>query len=55
MTPGLERSPGGGNGSPLRVHAWEIPQTEEPDGLQSREVSRKESDLTKRLRTRTAK
>ena len=28
------RSPGGGNGNPLRILAWEIPWTEEPGGLQ---------------------
>ena len=27
--PGLERSPGEGNGYPLQCSAWEIPQTEE--------------------------
>ena len=33
--PGLGRSPGVGNGNPLRILAWEIPWTEEPGGLQS--------------------
>ena len=33
--PGSGRSPGGGNGIPLQVLAWEIPWTEEPGGLQS--------------------
>ena len=33
--PGLGRSPGGGNGNPLQHSCWEIPQTEEPGGLQS--------------------
>ena len=34
--PGLGRSPGGGNGSPLQwVLAWKIPRSEEPGGLQS--------------------
>ena len=32
---GLESSCGEGNGSLLRYSAWEIPWTEEPDGLQS--------------------
>ena len=35
------RSPGEGNGNPL---AWDIPGTEEPDGLQS--IGCKESDMT---------
>ena len=30
--PGLGRSSGGGQGSPLHVLAWRIPWTEEPDG-----------------------
>ena len=34
-TPGLRRSPGGGNGHPLEYSCWEIPWTEEPGGLQS--------------------
>ena len=33
LTPGLGRSPGVGN--PLHIVTWAIPQTEEPDGLQS--------------------
>ena len=33
LIPGLERSPGEGNGNPLRIFAWRIPWTEEPDGL----------------------
>ena len=33
--PGLGRSPGGGDGSPTSIHAWRIPWTEEPGGLQS--------------------
>ena len=32
---GLGRSPGGGNGNPLQCSCWEIPWTEEPEGLQS--------------------
>ena len=31
--PGLERSPGLGNGNPLNILAWRIPWTEEPEGL----------------------
>ena len=34
-TPGLGRSPGGGNGNPLQCFSWRIPQTEDPGGLQS--------------------
>ena len=33
--PGLGRSPGGGNGAHSSILAWRIPQTEEPDSLQS--------------------
>ena len=32
--PGLERSPGGGHGSPFSVLAWRIPWTDEPGRLQ---------------------
>ena len=35
LIPGFRRSPGEGNGYPLHILAWEIPWTEEPDGLQS--------------------
>ena len=31
---GLGTSPGGGNGTHSSILAWEIPWTEEPDGLQ---------------------
>ena len=31
--PGLGRSPGGGNGSPLSILAWKILWTKEPGGL----------------------
>ena len=34
-TPGLERSPGGGNDNPLSIFVWEIPQTEDLGRLQS--------------------
>ena len=49
--PGLGRSPGGGNGKPLRYVAWEVPWTEEPGGLQS--VGHKESDTTEHLSTQS--
>ena len=32
---GSGRSPGEGNGNPLKYLAWEIPWREEPGGLQS--------------------
>ena len=35
--PGLRRSPGEGNGNPLHILAWKIPETEEPGGLPSME------------------
>ena len=35
LIPGLERSPGEGNGNPLRCSSWEIPWTKESGGLQS--------------------
>ena len=38
--PGLERSPGEGNGNPLDYFAWEIPSTEETGGPQSMEWQR---------------
>ena len=37
--PGSGRSPGVGNGNPLRL-VWEIPWTEESGGLQSMELKR---------------
>jgi len=33
--PDSGKSPGEGNGNPLRILAWKIPWTEEPGGLQS--------------------
>ena len=39
--PGLGRSLGEGNGSPLQYSCWKIPGTEEPDGLQSMGGSQK--------------
>ena len=35
LTPGLGRSPGGGQDNPLQYSTWKIPWTEEPGGLQS--------------------
>ena len=34
LIPGSGRSPGGENGKPSSILAWEIPWTEEPGGLQ---------------------
>ena len=44
LIPGLGRSPGGGSGNPLQYACWEIPWTEEPQGLQSR--GHKKLDMT---------
>ena len=38
--PGVGRSPGGGNGTPLSLLAWKIPGAEEPGGLQSMQLQR---------------
>ena len=35
LIPGLGRPIGEVNGNPSNIFAWEIPRTEEPDGLQS--------------------
>ena len=35
IIPGLGRSPEVGNGNPSSILAWDIPRTEELDGLQS--------------------
>ena len=40
--PRLERSPGEGNLTHSSIHAWRIPWTEEPGGLQSMELQRVE-------------
>ena len=34
LIPGSRRSPGEGNGTHSSILAWEIPWTEEPEGLQ---------------------
>ena len=44
LIPGLGRSSGGGNGNLLQYLAWNIPWTEEPDGLQS--MGKQELDTT---------
>ena len=41
--PGLGRSPGEGNGSPLQYSCWRIPWTEEPGGLQSVESKKSQT------------
>ena len=45
LIPRLRRSPGKGNGNPLRILAWEIPWTEEPGRLQSMTSQRVGHDL----------
>ena len=35
LTPGLGRSPGKGQYSPLQYSSWRISRTEKPDGLQA--------------------
>ena len=42
---GLGRSPGEGNGNPLRYSCWKIPRTEESEGLQSMGLQRVGHDL----------
>ena len=44
LIPGSRRSPGEGNGNPLRILAWRIPWTEVPGRLQS--MTLQESDTT---------
>ena len=43
--PGSGRSPGERNATYSGILAWVIPQTEEPGGLQSMEVTRVRQDL----------
>jgi len=42
--PGLERSPGGGNGNPLHILPWEIPWTAEIGKLLSMGLQRVRQD-----------
>ena len=44
--PGLERSPGEGNGNHSSILAWEIPWTEEPEGLQSMGSQKSQTQLS---------
>ena len=44
LTPGSGKSPGEGNGNASSTLAWEIPWTEEPDGLQFTGSQRVEHD-----------
>ena len=39
-SPGLQRSPGVGNGNPLQYSCWEIPCTEDPGSLPSMSLQR---------------
>jgi len=49
LIPGSGRSPGEGNGNQLQYFCWEIPWTEEPDGLQS--MGSQESDSAEQSTT----
>ena len=49
---GSGRSPGEGNGNPLRYSWWRIPWTEEPGGLQSMGSQRVGHDLAHNLQER---
>ena len=51
LTPGSGRSPGGGNGNPLRILAWRFPWPEEPGGLHP--WGRTESDTMEAASHRT--
>ena len=42
--PGLERSPGGGNGNHSGILVWRIPRTQESGGLQSIRLQRVRHD-----------
>ena len=54
LIPGLEKSPGGGNGNPSSILAWRIPWTKESGGLQST-GSTKSQTLLKQISTHTYK
>ena len=45
LIPGLGKTPGGGNGSPLQYCCWKTPWTEEPVWLWS--MGSQESDMSK--------
>ena len=49
LIPGSAKSPRKGNTTHSSIFAWRIPQTEEPDRLQS--MGFQESDMTERLST----
>ena len=44
--PGSGRSPGEGNETHFSILAWEIPQTEEPGGLQSSGLEKSQIQLS---------
>ena len=46
LIPGSGRSPEEGNGNPLQYSSWEIPQTEEPGGLQSMGLEKSQTGLS---------
>ena len=41
--PGSGRSPGEGNSNPLRILAWRIPWTEEPDKATANRISKSQT------------
>ena len=45
LTPGSRRSPGEGNGNPVRNLAWEIPWTEEPGRVTVHGIARNQAGL----------
>ena len=49
--PGLEGYPGEGNGHPFQYSCWEIPQTEEPSGLQCRGSQKRDTAEDKHMHT----
>ena len=50
---GSERSHGEGNGNPSSIHAWEIPWTKEPGGLQSIGAQKSQTQLSDKVTTTT--
>ena len=46
LIPGLGKSPGEGKGYRSSILAWEIPWTEEPDGLQSMKSQKNQTRLS---------
>ena len=44
--PGSGRCPGEGNGNPFQYSCWEIPWTEDPDGLQFMGLQKSQTRLS---------